>query len=241
MFTEEDIENDSLIKEEVAQKLQTLGTRKQGQIMEYYRTLVEEDYGLSPGQDLADMLVRALNDEDFATRILNTEVSLKQARINSIREDDLEFVMDLREKFIDEDAEDKVGRFIDNYMDRISGGGALGLSVTDKRQSDEVSRAERLKKELREERIKLQTLKAELEQEGSSTGEVDTSVSEGGRKDINDLFSREEEAEEEEAVEEPEEEEEAHFGADIPTSVDVEEEDETEDDVPLDSEAGVDE
>lgn len=191
-FTEEDIGNDALIKEEVGPKLQGLASREQPRILEYYEKLLTEDYGLSVGQDLADMLVRALEDEDFAERILNTEVTLRQARINSIREDDLEFVMELQERFSDDDPEDRVGQFIDRYMDSVVGGaGGLGLGVTDKRRESGDDTIDRKIQEMREERIKLENTLQEIK-EAKRTPSSDTVVSEESdeREDVSSLFDR---------------------------------------------------
>lgn len=105
VYTPEDFEGnegDGLLRAETASTLKGVASRESPQIMEYYQKVCE-DLGVNPGQDLADMAVRALNDESFANRIAEVEVSLRQARMDNIREDDLEFVQQLQEKFQPED------------------------------------------------------------------------------------------------------------------------------------------
>lgn len=192
-FTEEDIEDDGAIRGEVAPKLQSLLTKNHPEIAEHYRTLVEEDYGLSPGQDLADMLVRALNNEGFAQQILNTQVSLRQVKISDIREEDLDLVLEMRDKFSDDDAEDKVGDFIQTYMDEVvtggSGGGIGGLGLDDRRAEQEAKKAEETLNEIRRERARLESLKEEIRQERGSGDTIDLgSDSQSSSGDYDGLF-----------------------------------------------------
>lgn len=204
MFTEEDFEDEALIKEEIGPKLQSLMTRKYPQIMQYYG-VVCEDVGRKTGDDLADLLIRVLNDPDgMGQVILNTEINLRQAKINSIRTEDLEFVMELSQKFIDQDTDSKVDEFIETYMGKIAGSaGSGGIHLTDKRRESEYDDASKTLDEIRRERQKMENELVKLRKErqkleklrGESPTDSDDGTrgksSEERRDDINSLFDTE--------------------------------------------------
>jgi len=97
-FTQEDAKNDGKIKAEAGPSMKQVAARENSELYEYYKKVCS-NMGVDPGVDLADLAVRALEDESFADRVLNTQVDLRKIKANEIRIQDMKQVKQYYEEF----------------------------------------------------------------------------------------------------------------------------------------------
>lgn len=120
-FTEEDAEKDGYIKAEAESSLQGVASRESPEIYDYF-TAVCDELGVKPGRLLADMAVRSLNNPDFGQTVAGTEISLNKAKMDEVRESDLEFVQKLQDRFgPDEQKDGKIEKLIESRLEREMG------------------------------------------------------------------------------------------------------------------------
>lgn len=166
MFTEEDAENDGKIKNELKGTLKGLANREGGEIYEYYLQVLD-DYGISPGDDLADHLIRVLEDDVLAERIRDTEVSLRQAKISQARLEDVEKLMELQEKFSDDGAEGKLEQVMARQIEsKINAGNPLVNQQPTDNNPGNTNRE--LKQMVKQQQRQIDKLTEKLSESGSS-------------------------------------------------------------------------
>lgn len=97
VFTESDAENDGLIKREVGREMARVAQSQNPQLYEYFIQVCEE-IGREPQDILGEMAVRALDSEEYANRIFESEVNMRELQADQIRVEDVEYVQQLTEK-----------------------------------------------------------------------------------------------------------------------------------------------
>jgi len=156
VVTEEDVREDGKIKANVKSQLLSVAKRESPEIFEYFEATCDR-IGVPPDILLADMLVNAINDEAYADRINDTEISLRKAKMNDIRLEDAEFIKDLQERFMDKDkGRDPVDKLIDRSIQGATEG-PLGPLNSDSRAEGREEALEqevqRLRREVRDMRV----------------------------------------------------------------------------------------
>mgnify|MGYP000647974211 CR=1 FL=1 len=188
VVTEEDVREDGVIKANVMGQLVSVAKRESPEIFEYFEETCKR-IGVEPKILLADMLVNAINDEGYADRINDTEISLRQAKMNDIRLDDAEFIKELQERFMD----DRPGNDpIDDLIERS----IRGATETPLGPLNERGKQNGEKEALREE---VRHLRREMEAMKGADAEVD-STSGGGTVDVSGGPSRRDSESHEEEV-----------------------------------------
>jgi len=96
-FTESDAANDGLIKREVGKQMAKVAKTQNPQLFEHFENVADE-IGRAPADIFGEMAVRALNSENYADQIFNSEVSMKKIRADEIRLEDVKYVKQLSEE-----------------------------------------------------------------------------------------------------------------------------------------------
>jgi len=188
MFTEEDAENDGLIKREVGQQLNGVLSRKSGKLYTKFRQWCEEN-DRDPANVLGDMVLRSMRDEAFAQELSGTVIDISALERQQIREEDLELVTGLIERFddADDDNEDPIESLIQQRIKAIGSGPMGSLSEGMKKQKGGGERdleIQRLEQKI--DRMSQQMASANT-QDTTETTEQTTEPKED-KKDVDDLF-----------------------------------------------------
>lgn len=205
VFTEEDAANDGLIKDESRTQLKTIASRENPEISQYFREVCEE-LGIDPGLMLADMAVRALNDEAYAQEVASTEISLRQAKINDIREDDLELVQNIQERFSNGDTEEStVEKLIQQRLQqKVSGPFARAQSSngggSNRAEQQMVQQMQQMNQQMQQMQERINQVEGGEDVDEPTTGEQKTASERA--EEVEGLFDSDEG--EETATEEPE-------------------------------------
>lgn len=203
VFTQEDAQDDAKIKKETRSDLGRVASERSPRIWQHFVNVCD-NMNQDPKDVLADMLVRALNNQEYADSISDTEVTMEAISRGDYRKEDIQLVKELSQEFGLEPQENKsiVDKIIEDRIESKAtppwkragnedgGGGSRDLE----------RRLERLEQQNRQ-------LQQELEDERDSDAEESendyggTSASPSdGRKDIDELFGEEKDDDEEEDV-----------------------------------------
>ena len=188
MFTEEDAENDGLIKREVGQQLNGVLSRKSGKLYTKFRQWCEEN-DRDPAKVLGDMVLRSMRDEAFAQELSGTVVDIAALNRQQIREEDLELVTGLIEQFDDGDdgGDDPIEGLIEQRIQAIGSGPMGQMGDTLNPNSDDGSKDRQIQQLERE----IQRLRQQVDDGNgdSNTGQSQTTTQEEqNQKDVDDLF-----------------------------------------------------
>jgi len=191
VFTKEDAQDDSKLKEEVAPQMQSTAKRTSGKFWKHFRN-VAENVDREPKRMLADMLVRALNNQDYADRIENTEVSAEAISKGTYRKEDIELVKELADTFDltpDTDGGSSlVEDVIEQRLEAVSSSPLDNLSGDDNGGGGDNSRQVRqLQSQIQQLNQQVQDLKSE-EQNGEVDVKERQAKSDSGKKSMDDLF-----------------------------------------------------
>lgn len=211
-YTENDLveESDGEIKDKIKGEMSKVAQGQNRKIWEAFANVAEYT-GQAPGEMLADMAIRAINNEDFAQTILNTEVTMEKLQTGDHRKEDIALVKEISEEFDLEPSSS--GSIVDKIIEqRIANVGSGPFDdLTDK--ADAASKKRQIKKLEQE----IQELKMELKRQTENQARESTQPREGesepdrveqvseDKKDLDDIFgSDDDSAEEEETAEEVE-------------------------------------
>lgn len=204
MFTEEDAQDDGKIKRQAGPQMVSTARRSSPQVFDAFQNICDQ-IGQQPKIVLSDMLIKALNDDDYAQRILETEVTMEKLQTGEYRIEDIERVQELAEAFdLKPDTKnDPVQDLIESRLEAV-GGGPLGARNGDGSDDRKVKRLEQ----------KIERLEAKLEQEaGADVVEVEEEVEEEdqtttevteNKKDLDDVLSDDTKIDDEEEEDEEE-------------------------------------
>lgn len=233
VFTKEDARDDAKIKSEVRGDLLRVAKNQSPQIFEHFERVCHE-LDQDPGDVLADMLVRAINSQEYADKVSAQKVSMEVIQTGEFRKDDIELVKSLADEFDltpDEEEDNVVDRIIEKRIESVSTSPLEGLAQEDGGQRGGPDReVEQLEREVSRLQNELQRVKNQ--DSGGGVEEVDNETSSSGtsresKKDLDDLFddggSEDEETDEGESQEDDGET--SSFSVDV---TDVSENDEEE-------------
>ena len=199
-FTEEDAENDGLIKREVGKSLNSVMSRQGGEL---YRKFLDwcDEHDLDPSNQLGEMALRAIQDDGYAQKIAQTTVNPEKLNTDSTRQEDLELVVGLIDEYADDDGDSSFGaidRLIEKRIEAIGNGPLMQVAEDQQRKKDSASKDEKIRDLEREiERLKRSENNAtqqqsepqsEPEPAGKNVEEIDD--------EIDSLFDEPEEQEE---------------------------------------------
>lgn len=216
MFTVEDAKDDSALKAEVAPDLSRTAKRSSPRIYKHFENVCE-NMDQEPRMVLSDMLVRSLNNQEFAEQVLETEVTMEAISRGEYKKEDIEMVKDIAETFDlqpDSDGEGKpvVERIIESRIEAVSTSPLDDVSGS--RQRKEARESSERVEQLNAEIERLQNEVQELRKKEKNKAEVKKSSGSkktDDRKDLDELFDdgseEEPEAKKEEEKEEPKEDE----------------------------------
>lgn len=122
VFTESDAENDGLIKREVGREMAKVAKTQNPEVFGYFEEVCQE-VGRSPADVLGEMCVLALNDEQYAQRVMSSELNMKKLRADDIRVEDVKYVKKLSEELGMNETEEKndpIERLIESRIESVS-------------------------------------------------------------------------------------------------------------------------
>lgn len=191
VFTLEDAENDGLIKNEMRPELTKVAKSHSQAIYRHFEKVCNS-MDQEPGRVLTDMLVRCLNDEEYAQGVANTEVSMEAINTGEVRKEDIQFVKEIAKEFDlePEKKENPVNKIIEQRLehkaatpfDNIGRVGEEDVGGSSRRQEREIRKLE----------SKIQELEAQLDEDDEVVETEDEDV-ERRRKEVDELFDDEEE------------------------------------------------
>jgi len=188
MFTEEDAENDGLIKREVGQQLNSVLSRKSGKLYTKFLEWCQEN-DRDPAKVLGDMVLRSMRDEAFAQELSGTVVDLGALKRQQIREEDLELVTGLIERFDDTDDSggDPIESLIEKRIQAIGSGpmGQIGEQMKE-RKANTAKDAEIRRLEQKIDNLTNQM--GQASQNGQEQASQQSQNTQEEEKDVDDLF-----------------------------------------------------
>ena len=96
-FTETDAQNDGLIKREVGKEMAKVAKTQNPELFEHFDNVCNE-LGREPWEVFGEMCVRSLNNEQYAQRLMSSEVNMGDLRADEIRLEDVRYVKELTEE-----------------------------------------------------------------------------------------------------------------------------------------------
>lgn len=189
VFTEEDAENDGLIKREVGQKLNSVLSRKGGKL---YRKFIEwcDENGRDPSRVIGDHALRAMRNDEYAEELSSVPVDVGALEAQRVRKEDLDMVTDMIEELnIGDDGNDSAMSAIDRMIEQrieAMGNGPLGNmqkngseGQANRRHDEEIERLER----------KLERIEEAVSQSGAQQESVVNEEPSGGdSQGVDDIF-----------------------------------------------------
>lgn len=188
-FTQEDAENDGLIKREVGQELNSVLSRQGSELYSLFSEWCSET-GRNQSRVLGDMVLRAMRDEGFAQELSGVVIDLGKLKSNQIREEDLDMVMDLIDKLDDqEDGPDSAMDSIDAMIERrieAMGSGPLGGVAESVGQSQGGGGDSSASSDVEQRLQRIEQAVMGQQQQATNGSQAQDSGSEG--QDVDDLF-----------------------------------------------------
>lgn len=185
MFTEEDIENDGLIKREAGSQLASIARRESPELFSYFEEVCRHR-GRDPEDILGERVIRAIENDEYAEKVFTTEINMSQIQANDIREEDIEYVETLFDKLgLNESKEHPVKEAIHQRIESQVGSPVSGIteSIDEGRKTGEIKR---YRDETMDRLDRLETLVEKNVSSQSDDGDND----EGGaqERELDDIF-----------------------------------------------------
>jgi len=186
-FTEADAENDGLVKREAGQQLNSVLARESGELYTKFRKYCDE-LDLDPSIVLGDMILRAIQDDNFAQEVSSTVVDVEKLNSGDVKREDLEMVTDIIEQFGDDDdsGTDPIDKMVEERLNAV-GQGPLG-AMNEQRQQRNAGKDEKIRELEREIEQLKQGGGGQPNNNTSRTREEEQTTTSGGGQDIDDLF-----------------------------------------------------
>lgn len=197
-FTIEDAENDGYLKSEVAPQMGRTASMAYGDLYDMFVTVCE-DKGMEPEEVLADGLLRAIKDEEFAERLAEVNIDMSSVKRGQARIEDAKFVTEIAEELDLTGDDDGTDPITEAVMERIQSKTSSPVPQIGGRKAGGGGGAnEQMAKQIQKLSRKVDTLASQVQGPDVKTGGP------SGRKDTDELFSMESEEDTEapEAVEE---------------------------------------
>mgnify|MGYP000426808190 CR=1 FL=1 len=186
-FTESDAENDGLVKREAGQQLNSVLARESGELYTKFRKYCDE-LDLDPSIVLGDMVLRAIQDDNFAQEVASTVVDVEKLNSGDVKREDLEMVTDIIEQFGDDDdsGRDPIDKMVEERLSAV-GQGPLG-AMNEQRQERNAGKDQKIRELEREIEELKQGGGGQPNNNTSHTREEEQQTQSGGGKEIDDLF-----------------------------------------------------
>lgn len=194
-FTEEDAMNDGKIRSETEPEMVKVASSNSPRIFQHFEQVcgaMDQD----PKSVLGNMLVRALNNEEYAQMILETDIDMGVLSSEELMLSDIELLDQIAEKFDLKPGDKKhpVERILDRRLE--AAGGTPLDSVRD--IGEEYLNGDRSAAEVQAEldavRKEIRNLSKQLEEEEGISGDSNTSEVQGGqevgeKRSVDDVFA----------------------------------------------------
>lgn len=227
-FTESDAANDGLIKREVGREMAKVAKTQNPKMFQHFERVCDE-VGREPAEVFGEMCVRALDNEDYARNILNSEINMSQIRADEIRLEDIKYVKQLSEQLglnKNEDSKDPIDKLINQRLEMVTQSPLDNLRRN--RNNPEGVNGEVLD-HMESLQSEISNLKRQIEEEGEAR-EAAEKESNTGEKSVDDLFGDvdDKDAKDNEGVNVEEGESEAEYPVYESKDIDEDEEEESE-------------
>jgi len=192
-FTEQDAENNGLIKKEVGKEMKSVAAREMPELYAHFER-VAESRGRKPEDIIGERVVKALEDEAYAQQLFETEVNLMQLEQNEIRTDDIEFVQELADSLglNEETSKDPIEELVMKRIKSSAGTPLSGFSESVEQSRD----MGELKAYLEDTHDRLDKLEQKMDSpEPDTSGESGGSDDSGKGQSLESVFGSEEEKE----------------------------------------------
>jgi len=186
-FTESDAENDGLVKREAGQQLNSVLARESGELYTKFRKYCDK-IGREPSTVLGDMILRAIQNDDYAQDVASTVVDVERLNSGEVKKEDLEMVTDIIQQFSDQEEQgrDPVDKMLEERLSAV-GQGPLG-AVEEQRQQGSATKDKKIRDLERQiEELKQQNQRQE-EPNTTRTREPQQETVTEETNDIDDLF-----------------------------------------------------
>lgn len=213
-FTEEDAMNDGKVREETEPEMISVAKKESPRIFQHFENVCES-MDQAPRTVLGNMLIRALNNEEFAQHVLSVDIDIAALNSEEITLRDIELVDDIADRFDlkPDGRKHPVERIIDSRLEAVGGSPFDAVREVGEDALSKRSEVSELKAEVSDLQRKLDKA---LEDSDSGNQRTADSVESGGSrsttsesdKSVDDIFEGMEDDEEEdepEGVSEPSE------------------------------------
>jgi len=195
-FTEDDATNDGKIKKEAGATMAQTAAQGGEELYDAFLEVCSEA-GQTPSEVLGDYLVRALNDEGFSERLLQTEIDMMKIKADELRKEDLMFVKEIADEFdlMGNDDTHPVRELVERRL-QAKGGGALSQVMGDRSNGDGGgAEVERLEARMNRMEAMIEQIAQDEKQQPAQAEEQ----SKSRRQSVDELFSGEEDSESDES------------------------------------------
>lgn len=213
-FTEEDAMNDGKVREETEPEMISVAKKESPRIFQHFENVCES-MDQAPRTVLGNMLIRALNNEEFAQHVLSVDIDISALNSEEITLRDIELVDDIADRFDlkPDGRKHPVERIIDSRLEAMGGSPFDAVREVGEDALSKRSEVSELKAEVSDLQRKLD--KALEDSDSGNQRTADSVESSGSRnttseseKSVDDIFEGMEDDEEEdesEGVSEPSE------------------------------------
>jgi hypothetical protein len=189
MFTEEDAQNDGKIKKEAGSTMAQVAAKEGGELYDAFIEVCNES-GQAPSEVLGDYLVRALNNEGFSERVLQTEIDMMTIRADELRKEDLEFVKEIADEFglMPDNEPHPIRKLVERRLEAKGGGPLSSLSGGNGDSNGQGKDIDRLEARMNRMEGMLEQIAQDDEPVQHDTG----GTAKSSRQSVDELFSGEE-------------------------------------------------
>lgn len=198
-FTENDISNTGKLKREAGAEAFKIASREQAKLFSMFEEVCEAN-GQDPRTVLGDMIVRAINSDEYANAVFDEVVEIEKLNTDQMRTEDAKLVRELFDALgLDEDGDDDL---VDEMVrDRFEAAtsGPMGMMVQEGQNgggSQMVSSQTGAGDDVKELKREIEELKSELrgEKENGEDEEDGQDTLADEKKGVDDLFDDDGEA-----------------------------------------------
>lgn len=188
MFTEEEAKNDGKIKKEAGSTMAQVAAKEGGELYDAFVEVCNES-GQAPSEVLGDYLVRALNNEGFSERVLQTEIDMMTIRADELRKEDLEFVKEIADEFglMPDDEPHPIRQLVEQRLQAKGGGPLSSLTNNGQSSNGQSQDVERLEARMN----RMEGMLEQMAQDDTPTQHDPAGEPKSSRKSVDDLFAEE--------------------------------------------------
>lgn len=202
VFTEEDANNDGLIKREVGREMAKVAKTQNPDLFGYFEQVANE-VGREPADIFGEMCVRALNDEAYANQIMQSEVNMRKLRSDEIRVEDVKYVKQLADELglnEKDESDDPIERLINNRLETVT---TSPMSQIQEKRNQSSQNDEQVMEHMQSLQSEINRLRQKIDDEGEvqQTEQTSSPTNQSESKSVDELFGDDDGSPEEEEVE----------------------------------------